>query len=456
MADDHDSAIFTEPSAGLRHRSTAGAQSMEGDVTPTFTASTITRARRDSCQTATGSPDTARTLTQHVSPDAPARVRRGDPEQRDTNSLGNDQTSGEEAGLHQRRTSVASSVDEDDYVAELLRPGHQAIAMPAEKTIREETAGEGAAAGPEAAREPEDASMCRICFGGPDDELGKLFSPCKCTGTSRFVHQSCLETWRKASRNRRSFYECDLCRYQYKFRRTTAARLVTSRITVTLLTSWIFLFLVFLSGFLANTLMSVVEARNSVLSDSLFNDFFVADHILLGEGVREAVTFVGHQLEESRWAAGREEAIRRALHTDKLDHSAGAGDNRNGDTAYRYVKPTSGDKVRGTAQQAEFEAPLLFRTIMHFTKGSALIGILSVFYTYIAATFVSPLGRTLFRAIRPVGTRRRNDNSTSMSQIVIVILVVLGIVRSIRQVYRGVQWLTKVVLSRVEDLVLEI
>lgn len=35
-------------------------------------------------------------------------------------------------------------------------------------------------------------------------------------------------------------------------------------------------------------------------------------------------------------------------------------------------------------------------------------------------------------------------------------LVVVGIIKSVRQVYRGVKWLTKLVLSRVEDLVIEV
>lgn len=70
---------------------------------------------------------------------------------------------------------------------------------------------------------PADERMCRICFDGEDEELGRLFSPCQCRGTvsrarvggstpsvghradrhsttqSRFVHVACLDRWRTAS-----------------------------------------------------------------------------------------------------------------------------------------------------------------------------------------------------------------------------------------------------------------
>ena len=71
---------------------------------------------------------------------------------------------------------------------------------------------------------------------------------------------------------------------------------------------------------------------------------------------------------------------------------------------------------------------------------------------------MTPIGRTLFRALRPAGGGRRRGptSGASISQLVIVTLIIVGIIKSIRQVYRGVKWLSKVVLSRVEDLVIEV
>ncbi|GAA5952647.1 hypothetical protein JCM21900_006059 [Sporobolomyces salmonicolor] len=350
-----------------------------------------------------------------------------------------------EGGPARRVSGASSDGEDDDLVAELLRPGATARAAK-EPPIEEDKSGEARAE--EVAEEgtATEERICRICFDGEDPELGKLFSPCLCRGTARFVHTACLERWRKASANSRSFYQCDQCAFRYRFRRTRLAGLVTSRVTVALFTSWLFLFLVFCAGFLANSLIAVVDSRSNALSGSIFDDLFVADHVLLGEGVREAVSFVGHQLEESRWSAARQLAMQ----------AAAKGGSDDSDTTYSYVKLSKSGKRKSKKGAAE-DASVFVKAVVHFTKGVSLIGLLSVFYTYVAATFVSPLGRTLFRAIRPAGGRRRaGDNPASMSQVILIIVVVLGIVRAVRQVYRGVNWLCKVALSRIEDLVIEV
>lgn len=68
-------------------------------------------------------------------------------------------------------------------------------------------------------------NTCRICFGEEtdDDELGRLFSPCKCKGTMKYVHVNCLEQWRRSSGVNKSFYECGQCKYKYNLSRLTLA-----------------------------------------------------------------------------------------------------------------------------------------------------------------------------------------------------------------------------------------
>ncbi|GAA5992084.1 hypothetical protein JCM10908_000737 [Rhodotorula pacifica] len=369
-----------------------------------------------------------------------------------------------------RERSVSSDVS-DTYIEHLLRPqARRTLSEPSktahfqanepnaetngcermELTGEESSAGgkkegdeEGATVNSEApATDPVEDKMCRICFDGPDQQLGKLFSPCLCRGTSRYVHTACLEAWRKASPNARAFWECQQCGYRYRLQRTALARVVTSPLTVTTLTVTFFLFLVFCAGFFANSLLAIAEHR-AASSVGMFDDWFVSDHILVGEGIREAVAFVGHQLEESPWVAGRQLKMDRVL----ADPDSGS--------PFRFFGGKSAATRREAA--APTAAPFWIRAIMHFTKGSALVGIVSVFYSFVATTFVTPIGRTLFRALRPAGGRRRGATSgASISQLVIVTLIVVGIIKSIRQVYRGVKWLSKVVLSRVEDLVIEV
>ncbi|BGP28616.1 hypothetical protein JCM10296v2_000352 [Rhodotorula toruloides] len=415
----------------LRHRSTAPASPHEDD-TSTPTASAFSSAH-ESWQDQLA--QARRTMAERMEQewDELSKAARSDGQREEAASRAGGDS--EEAGLQGRPTSWASSEwDDDAVVQQLLRPNPP----PTAKAVEEEKQDEETAP-------PADEKMCRICFAGEDEEeSGKLFSPCLCRGTSRYVHTKCLEQWRKAAPNSTAFYQCPSCAYKYRFRRTTAARLLTNPLTLTLLTSWIFVFLVFLSGFLANSLILVVETRNAAISGNVFDDWFVGDHILVGEGIREAVSFVEHRLEESRWTGGREHA---------MNHALKGFDGSEGESIYRFINRRAARKAREKRQ----EPSLLVRAVLHFTKGSALMGIMSVFYSYVAATFVSPLGRTLFRALRPAGGRRRGaENAGSVSQLVIIVLVILGIIKSVRQVYRGVKWLTRKGLSRVEDLVIEV
>lgn len=53
-------------------------------------------------------------------------------------------------------------------------------------------------------------SFPRICHCEGDEE-SPLITPCRCTGTLRFVHQSCLHQWIKSSDTRC----CELCKYDF-------------------------------------------------------------------------------------------------------------------------------------------------------------------------------------------------------------------------------------------------
>ena len=55
--------------------------------------------------------------------------------------------------------------------------------------------------------------MCRICHGGWEEE--DLISPCKCTGTVRHAHQSCILNWVSKSGNQ----HCELCKFKFRTRK---------------------------------------------------------------------------------------------------------------------------------------------------------------------------------------------------------------------------------------------
>jgi len=40
----------------------------------------------------------------------------------------------------------------------------------------------------------EEVLACRICFE-PETPENQLISPCRCTGSMRWIHEECLKTW---------------------------------------------------------------------------------------------------------------------------------------------------------------------------------------------------------------------------------------------------------------------
>lgn len=62
----------------------------------------------------------------------------------------------------------------------------------------------------------EEEKQCKICFQKDSDtEDTPDVHPCKCVGSMKYVHASCLEHWLKISSSKR----CELCHYDYKFKK---------------------------------------------------------------------------------------------------------------------------------------------------------------------------------------------------------------------------------------------
>jgi len=62
----------------------------------------------------------------------------------------------------------------------------------------------------------EPLHFCRICL--TDDFEHNLFTPCKCTGSTRYVHPHCLLRWRKTSSQPLAKIQCEICKAYYKFK----------------------------------------------------------------------------------------------------------------------------------------------------------------------------------------------------------------------------------------------
>ena len=55
---------------------------------------------------------------------------------------------------------------------------------------------------------------CRVCWGDEDD--GPLVRPCACRGSIKFIHEHCLEKWRRTSPREDAAYRCGQCKDEYR------------------------------------------------------------------------------------------------------------------------------------------------------------------------------------------------------------------------------------------------
>ncbi|KAJ5610177.1 hypothetical protein N7510_006896 [Penicillium lagena] len=103
----------------------------------------------------------------------------------------------------------------------------------------------------------------QVVYESSDPTLGRLLRPCKCRGSSRYVHEACLQSWRHADPGygKRNYWQCPTCGFQYRLGRLTWARWISSAFTQLLLTLAILLLAVFLLGFVADPIIDLYLDR---------------------------------------------------------------------------------------------------------------------------------------------------------------------------------------------------
>jgi len=112
--------------------------------------------------------------------------------------------------------------------------------------------GPGSASGSRSRRTHWPPRQCRICLetvqptfnAGSDslpgflqspgvvyqDDTGRLIRPCLCKGSSKYVHDACLQAWRHADPGygKRNYWQCPTCGFKYRLARLGAGRFVGS------------------------------------------------------------------------------------------------------------------------------------------------------------------------------------------------------------------------------------
>lgn len=96
----------------------------------------------------------------------------------------------------------------------------------------------------------------RVTYESEDG--GRLLSPCKCKGSQRYVHEECLNAWRRADpTQKRNYWECPTCRYRYHLQRLTWSSWISSTTAQLGLTLLIFIISIFILGFVADPIINL-------------------------------------------------------------------------------------------------------------------------------------------------------------------------------------------------------
>lgn len=105
---------------------------------------------------------------------------------------------------------------------------------------------------------PQPESMRPLPHVVYESEDGRLLCPCKCKGSQKYVHEACLNAWRRADpTQKRNYWECPTCRYRYRLQRLTWSSWISSTSAQVALTLLIFLVSIFLLGFVADPIINL-------------------------------------------------------------------------------------------------------------------------------------------------------------------------------------------------------
>ncbi|KAJ7783705.1 hypothetical protein DFH07DRAFT_788846 [Mycena maculata] len=271
--------------------------------------------------------------------------------------------------------------------------------------------------------EPIDERQCRICLAGAEElTLGRLIKPCLCKGSISFVHVKCLRRWRTSSASRSAFFACPQCHYKYRFARTRIVGIATNPVIVGAISAILFTLLVLLSSAVTTYFMSWFEES----SDS-YASYYYTRSSFFGFG---PTFYVVSPLDVIR------DLIRAALRILK-DEDGEETIFGHGDTQFGTPVPPS-------------EPGLLKSFLRRFLIGLPLVGAGSIVHMLLSLQMPLHL-LTRYRT----GNRRR-DSSRDIASLIIIGLVLVGAARALVKVYGATQSLSKRILLRAEDAILEV
>ncbi|KAF9650072.1 hypothetical protein BDM02DRAFT_3112670 [Thelephora ganbajun] len=252
--------------------------------------------------------------------------------------------------------------------------------------------------------------QCRICFDGPDQELGRLIRPCLCKGSISHVHVKCLQKWRTTSASRNAFWVCPQCHYRYHFARTRVSGLASNPAVVAAFSAVIFTLIVYVSSFVTATCLGLFE--QGVSENSYFFSYYFYPIDTFKDLVSSTLSI--------------------------LNDEFGIIEQRDGPhrPAPLSTKPDS----------------LVIRLVKKFLLGLPLVGIGSLIQMILSMPILGPV----HWIARYRSARGRRGSTRDTTAIIVVGLMLIGALRALAKVYDFTRKLAKRLLLRAEDIILEV
>lgn len=153
-----------------------------------------------------------------------------------------------------------------------------------------------------------------VTYDSEDPTSGRLLRPCKCKGSSKYVHEGCLQNWRHAdpAYGNRNYWQCPTCGFRYRLQRMTWGRWISSSTSQVVLTVTIFFLAMFFLGFVADpiinlyldpygTISSASNLRTKTQPNSTSDITSWPEHFLKGLASLGLLSFVKFLLALSPW-----------------------------------------------------------------------------------------------------------------------------------------------------------
>ncbi|EJT52756.1 hypothetical protein A1Q1_02091 [Trichosporon asahii var. asahii CBS 2479] len=259
---------------------------------------------------------------------------------------------------------------------------------------------------------------CRICFGGVDEEgeMGRLMSPCLCSGSMRYVHVQCLAMWR--AKNSKTFLECPQCKYTYVLRRGKWGDFILSSRALSLATAATFISMSLITGhFLLHFLLNLYQ-KGSHSSSAMGSTWESEDGTMVV--YMGGATFI----------------------LDLIDDSI---------NAFIAITAQAFDMFEGS----RWVSPLMLDFILRFLLGVALLGALSALSLLGSLRLLAPLQLIYTISLSGVISLDPVLSALGGSRSIIVGFVLLGVANSIVQVYDALHACAMFGLRFVESEIVE-